>query len=108
MYLRRLRPALVAGLLASAPAALPAQEEVRVTITDRGRIGVLVDRESDSLGARISDVVEGGPAAEAGLQAGDVITTWNGTSLTSGQGRSPGLRLLRLARQLEPGDTVKL
>ena len=106
--MHRFRPALVAGLLASAPAALPAQEDVRVTTSDRGRIGIMVDRDSDSLGARIADVVEGGPAEGAGLKAGDVITAWNGTSLTSGPGRSPDQRLLRMARRLEPGDTVKL
>jgi S1-C subfamily serine protease len=107
MHLQRFRPALVAGLLASAPAALAAQEDVRIT-NDRGRIGIMVDRDSDSLGARIADVVEGGPAEGAGLKAGDVITAWNGTSLTSGPGRSPDQRLLRMARRLEPGDTVKL
>ena len=108
MHLHRFRPALVAGLLASAPAALPAQEDVRITTNDRGRIGIMVDRDSDSLGARIANVVEGGPAEGAGLKAGDVITAWNGTSLTSGPGRSPDQRLLRMARRLEPGDTVKL
>jgi len=110
MQLRRFRPALVAGLLASAPAALPAQEEVRIVTTERGRIGILLDteRHADSLGARIADVIEGGPAETAGLRSGDVITTWNGTSLTSGRGRDPGQRLLRLARRLAPGDTVKV
>jgi S1-C subfamily serine protease len=108
MQLHRFRPALVAGLLASAPAALQGQEDVRVTTNDRGRIGIMVDRDSDSLGARIADVVQGGPAEGAGLKAGDVITAWNGTSLTSGPGRSAGQRLLRMARRLEPGDTVKL
>lgn len=110
MYLRRFRPALVAGLLASAPAGLPAQEELRIVTTDRGRIGVLIDseRDADSLGARIAEVVEGGPAEAAGLRAGDVITTWNGTSLTTGRGRDPGQRLLRMARRLAPGDTVKV
>jgi len=110
MRFRRFRPALVAGLLASAPAALAAQEEVRVTATDRGRIGILVDTErgADSLGARIADVIEDGPAEKAGLRAGDVITSWNGTALSSGQGRDPGHRLLRMARRLAPGDTVKI
>jgi S1-C subfamily serine protease len=113
MQFRRFRPALVAGLLASAPAAavLPAeaQEDV-LTVTERGRIGILLDaeRDVDSIGARIAEVVEDGPAEAAGLRAGDVITSWNGTSLTSGDGRDPGRRLLRMARRLEPGDTVKL
>jgi S1-C subfamily serine protease len=110
MHFRRFRPALVAGLLASAPAGLPAQEEVRIVTTDRGRIGILIDssRDADSLGARIADVIEGGPAEAAGLRTGDVITSWNGTSLSSGRGRDPGQRLLRLARRLSPGDTVKV
>ncbi len=110
MRFRRFRPALVAGLLASTPAALPAQEEVRVTVTDRGRIGIVVDtdRAADSVGARVADVVEGGPAEDAGLKAGDVITKWNGTTLSSGEGRGPARRLLRMARRLEAGDTVRL
>ncbi|MGH7631269.1 MAG: PDZ domain-containing protein [Gemmatimonadales bacterium] len=110
MRFSRFRPALVAGLLAASPAAVAAQEEVRVTVTDRGRIGILIDsaRDADSVGARIAEVVEGGPAEGAGLRAGDVITHWNGTALTSGEGRDPGHRLLRMARRLAPGDTVKL
>ena len=33
-------------------------------------------------GAVISSVVEGGPADDAGLQRGDIITSFNGTSIT--------------------------
>ena len=114
MQFRRFRPALVAGLLTAAPAAVPApvegQEDMRITTTDRGRIGIMLDtdRDADSLGARIAEVLEDSPAESAGLKDGDVITSWNGTSLKTGEGRDPGRRLLRLARRLEPGDTVKL
>jgi S1-C subfamily serine protease len=114
MDFRRFRPALVAGLLAAAPAGavapLEAQEDIRVVTSDRGRIGIRLDGEqgADSVGARIAEIVDDGPAEAAGLRAGDIITSWNGTPLTSGEGRDPGRRLLRMARRLEPGDTVKI
>jgi S1-C subfamily serine protease len=34
-------------------------------------------------GAKITQVVKGGPAAKAGLQAGDVITSFDGQPITS-------------------------
>jgi S1-C subfamily serine protease len=78
-----------------------------------GRIGVLVNTASnpttDSVGARVEAVTPGGPAAKAGLQAGDLITRFNGTALASGSSdeeASPGRRLLTLTRELAAGDTV--
>lgn len=87
-----------------------------VTTSGRAMIGVTVNLRpsaADSTGATISAVTPGGPAAKAGLLAGDVITKFNGTALVvRGQaivddGQSgPGLRLIELVSRVEPGDTV--
>ncbi len=86
-----------------------------------GRLGVLVNTEpnpaTDSIGARLEAVTPGGPAAKAGLKAGDVITRFKGTALAGGGGGAraededesgPGRRLVMLARTLTPGDTVQV
>lgn len=81
------------------------------------RLGVKVNlkpQESDSIGAYIEAVTPGSPAATAGLQAGDVITKLDGTSLVTsarrrtGESSAPGLRLVELAARLEPNDTISV
>jgi S1-C subfamily serine protease len=74
------------------------------------------DREYD--GALVMSVVEDGPADEAGIREGDVITAVRGQSLLEPlpdiedeerldlYGSVPVQRLLSLSRQLEPGETV--
>ncbi len=83
----------------------------------RGRIGVVVktdaDPKADLLGARLEAVTPGGPADRAGLKAGDVITRFNGVALggaenMGGRESGPGFVLIRLARGLNPGDTVRV
>src|SRR6267142_6567961 len=84
----------------------------------RGRIGVIVDTHADAagdkVGARIDGITPSGPAEKAGLKVGDVITRFNGTALggaasSEDDGRSgPGMKLIDLARELEPGDTVQV
>jgi len=85
---------------------------------NRARLGVYVNteanEETDRYGALLSDVTEGGPAAKAGLEAGDIIVSLNGESLLSGgesygeDESAPGMRLIERAGKLERGDTVEV
>jgi hypothetical protein len=87
----------------------------------RPRLGISVSTEQgselDARGARVTNVLEDGPAWNAGLREGDVITSIDGQSLfTSLQGDAeddfdldasiPVQRLLAIARELEPGQEV--
>ncbi len=84
---------------------------------NRGRIGVIVDTRvnaaGDKVGARVDGITPGGPAEKAGLKVGDVITRFNGTALGGAESEDaensgPGMKLIDLARKLEPGDTVQV
>ena len=92
------------------------------TTSRRAVIGVMLDMrpsDNDTLGATLSGVTPGGPAARAGLLAGDIITKFNGTPLVE-RGRrqaddgygpdqsQPGLKLFDLASHMSPGDTVSV
>ena len=87
------------------------------TDANRGRIGVVVDTRAnatnDKVGARIEGVTPGGPAEDAGIKVGDVITKFNGTALAgvsaeNDEDSGPGMKLIELARKLEPGDSVQI
>ena len=110
------------------PVALQAQGRPRVRVESgpygvfsfsdsRGRIGVIVDTRAntagDKVGARIEGITPGGPAEKAGLKAGDVITRFNGTALggvaaEDDEDSGPGMKLIELARNLDPGDSVQV
>lgn len=81
----------------------------------RARLGVTVSlepRASDSVGAYLESVTPGGPAANAGLQSGDVVIRLDGKSvfesgLRATQEQSvPGVGLIELAAKLSPNDTI--
>jgi S1-C subfamily serine protease len=82
----------------------------------RARLGLKVNlraRETDSLGAYVDAVTPNGPAANAGIRSGDIISRVDGKSVLTGESASrddreslPGLRLIELAATLEPNDTV--
>ncbi|MFD7642175.1 S1C family serine protease [Kitasatospora sp. NPDC059795] len=76
----------------------------KVTNSGRAALGVTVrpyfDTNFQPAGAVIVSVASGGPAASAGLQAGDVITKINDTAITS-----PSALTTALA-SLSPGDKV--
>jgi predicted metalloprotease with PDZ domain len=83
----------------------------------RVRIGVVVrtrPSDTDSIGALIDAVTPGGPAATAGLRAGDILTRFGTTPLAARiaavppgtKVANPGFRLVELVAQLQPNDTV--
>ena len=127
---------LAAGSLA-APSGLAGQEPGRrveprefrfdvnqdrlmhIVLNRRARLGLKINmqaRETDSIGAYVEGVTPGGPAADAGLRSGDLITKLDGKSvLTGGSAEDadqrespPGLRLIELAARLDPNDTVSV
>lgn len=82
----------------------------------RARLGLKVNlraRETDSIGAYVDAVTPNGPAANAGIRSGDIITRVDAKSVLTGESSSrddreslPGLRLIELAATLEPNDTI--
>lgn len=82
-------------------------------------LDMTIDRNMEETGVRITDVVEDGPAAEAGVRTGDVVVSLDGYDLTEPlddrterrldeQRSFPGQRLTALARELEKGEPVEM
>ena len=85
---------------------------------DRAVLGVTlgVATKSDTSGVRVEEVDANGPAAKAGIKAGDLITEINGTSLRVAAADAEDLaltgvtqrRLQRAMAKAKPGDEVEL
>ncbi|HEY0931412.1 MAG TPA: PDZ domain-containing protein [Gemmatimonas sp.] len=85
---------------------------------DRAVLGVTLGAGSsaDTAGVRLEEVDANGPAAKAGLQAGDVLTEINGISLKVAKEDAEDLamtglaqrRLQRALAKAKPGDEVRL
>ena len=71
----------------------------------RAIIGVQLDPAPGGPGARVRAVSPGGPAAEAGIHAGDVIVAVNGTEV---KGDNPARQVMRLIRDVKPDSKVSV
>ena len=80
-------------------------DELRTEGTvSRGWLGIqmVTDAASDAVGVEVDAVLDDGPAALAGLEAGDVITQFNGVAVGSSR------ELSRLVASLDAGDEVDI
>ena len=94
------------------------RNRVKLITRRRARLGVTVDLRAsanDSIGATIESVTPGGPAAKVGIKSGDIITRLDGKPVIANAGERagmneslPGLRLVEIAAQLKPNDTVSV
>jgi C-terminal processing protease CtpA/Prc len=71
--------------------------------SDRPRIGVIIENDGESDGINIAAVTPGGPAAEAGLKAGDVVVSANRIVVT---GKDAGERFVEIIRETDEGDSL--
>jgi PDZ domain len=71
----------------------------------RAIIGVELEPAPGKAGARVRAVSPGGPAAQAGIRAGDVIVAVNGTEI---RGEQPTRAVVRIMRGIEPDSRVSV
>jgi predicted metalloprotease with PDZ domain len=77
-------------------------DSVRIGSTNENAAYMGITGADAEAGARLTQIVEGGPAAEAGLKVGDIVLSVDGKSVLSHES------LLAELRTRSAGDTVKL
>ncbi len=93
--------------------AMSVQEQiVKHGKVQRGRLGIVIQDVNQSLaesfglakpvGALVASVENGGPAAKAGIEPGDVVLSMNGKEIVSSNELPP------LVAAVRPGDTARL
>jgi predicted metalloprotease with PDZ domain len=71
----------------------------------RAIIGVQLEPTEEGAGARVREVSPGGPAAQAGIRAGDVIVAVNGTTLS---GAHPARQVVDIMHDVQPDSRVSV
>jgi predicted metalloprotease with PDZ domain len=91
----------------SAQLSIPFVQELSTFTGMFGRpiIGVQLDPASGKDGARVLSVSPNGPAAEAGMRAGDVIVAVNGTRVT---GEDASRQVIKILRDVKPDDKLNV
>jgi C-terminal processing protease CtpA/Prc len=86
------------------------EQHFEVITNDRPRLGVTIGGESEGPveGVSIIAVTPGSAAADAGLRAGDVVTSVNGETLAAANSEAATSRLLEFMKGVEEGDTLDL
>ena len=83
---------------------------IEIINSDRPRLGVAIggDDEGPVEGVQIVGVTPGTAAADAGLRAGDIITSVNDESLSADNSGQANEKLLDFMQGVEEGDTLDL
>lgn len=79
--------------------------------SDRPRIGVTIGTDETSkpvAGVSVIGVTPGSAAADAGLRAGDVLTTVNGERLSADSSEAANMRLFEFMKGVEEGDKLDI
>jgi C-terminal processing protease CtpA/Prc len=78
-----------------------------INLGDRAVIGILLGRASER-GIELAGVSPGGPAEEAGLKKGDLITSVRGTDLTDLEGEKARNALVETMADVESGEEIRI
>lgn len=69
---------------------------------DRPQLGVVLDAEAEAPGAKVHEVMEGSPASEAGVLAGDIVTAIDGDAVASAR------EMARLFSKFSIGEKLEI
>lgn len=72
----------------------------------RAVLGLMIEDAED--GVRVTGVSPGGPAADAGIEVGDIVTAIDDAALKGSGDSTPTRLLIAQMRNVDPGGTVKL